>query len=240
MAKRWVIPDIHGCSKTLKSLLDYHIKPTKHDWLYFLGDYIDRGPDSKGVIDIIRKLQEDEYNVRLLKGNHEDYLIKAYKAEFERKSFLGIKSKNHMKEEWKKFGGKETLESFGVKNLQDFPKEYIDWLAKLELFIELEDFVLVHAGLNFDNDDPFEDEQSILWLRDFKPQPEKINNRTLIHGHVPINLELIYHLKKGNSYKYIDLDNGIYMNDRIGFGNLVAMELDSKEIVAQNNIDMDS
>ncbi|MFC2107352.1 metallophosphoesterase family protein [Bacteroidota bacterium] len=238
MANRWVIPDIHGCAKTLKSLLDFHVKPTKHDMLYFLGDYIDRGPDSKGVIDIIRKLQDDEYNVRLLKGNHEDYLIKAYAAESERKSFLGIKSKNRMKEEWKKYGGKETLESFGVKDLKDIPIEYIDWLAKLELFIELDDFVLVHAGLNFNNDDPFEDEHAILWLRDFKPQPEKINMRTLIHGHVPINLELIHHLKGGNSYKYIDLDNGIYMSDRSGFGNLVALELNSMEVVAQNNVDM--
>ena len=51
MSQRWIIPDIHGCTKTLSVLLENLLKVTKHDELYFLGDYIDRGPDGKGVID---------------------------------------------------------------------------------------------------------------------------------------------------------------------------------------------
>ena len=78
MHKQWVIPDIHGYLKTLRALIENQIRPSKHDWLYFLGDYIDRGPDSKGVIDYIRKLQDDQYNVRLLRGNHEDYCLHAF------------------------------------------------------------------------------------------------------------------------------------------------------------------
>ena len=53
MSKRWIIPDIHGCAKTLKVLLENMLTVTKHDQLYFLGDYIDRGPDSKGVLDYL-------------------------------------------------------------------------------------------------------------------------------------------------------------------------------------------
>ena len=71
MRKRWVIPDIHGCHKTLKSLIEELIKPSRYDELYFLGDYIDRGPDSQKVIDYIRFLQKDEYTITALpKSRH--------------------------------------------------------------------------------------------------------------------------------------------------------------------------
>ena len=56
MRKRWVIPDVHGCVNTLKALIEEQIKPARYDELYFLGDYIDRGPDSRAVIDFIRNL----------------------------------------------------------------------------------------------------------------------------------------------------------------------------------------
>ncbi|MCD4725290.1 MAG: hypothetical protein K8R63_10665 [Bacteroidales bacterium] len=109
----------------------------------------------------------------------------------------------------------------------------------LKTHIILEDFVLVHAGLNFSNTDPFEDEIAMLWSRDFSPQAEKINGRTLIHGHLPINLETIFMLKNNpEKYKYIDLDNGVYMAGREGFGNLVALELNSMELYSQYNLDM--
>ena len=57
MNRRWVIPDIHGCINTLKQLIETGIMPTKEDELYFLGDYIDRGPDGRGVIDYIMSMQ---------------------------------------------------------------------------------------------------------------------------------------------------------------------------------------
>ena len=75
MKKQWVIPDLHGCSQTLQALITEQIRPSRSDVLYFLGDYIDRGPDSKGVIDYIITLQENEYEVKVLKGNHEDYFL---------------------------------------------------------------------------------------------------------------------------------------------------------------------
>ena len=64
MSKRWIIPDIHGCLRTVKALLENTLLVTKHDQLYFLGDYIDRGPDGKGVIDYLMHLQKEEYNVQ--------------------------------------------------------------------------------------------------------------------------------------------------------------------------------
>ena len=67
--RRYVIGDIHGCGKALRSLVD-EISPTKDDELIFLGDYVDRGPDSRGVIDQLIELR-DHYRVILLRGNHE-------------------------------------------------------------------------------------------------------------------------------------------------------------------------
>ncbi len=60
MPKTWIIPDIHECANTLQLLVEQQIRPDKKDRLIFLGDYIDRGPDSKGVIDFIMHLQETE------------------------------------------------------------------------------------------------------------------------------------------------------------------------------------
>ena len=240
MSKRWVIPDVHGCSKTLRALFEFYISPSKDDVLYFLGDYIDRGPDSKGVIDFIRGLQAQGLNVKLLKGNHEESCVKSCLEERNlKKNFLGIRQKNHSKAAWKRYGGKETMESFGVSDLNDFPQEYINWLDNAHTYLETEDYVLVHAGLDYSLDNPLEDEYSMLWLRDFDPQPEKLGGRILIHGHVSLPLDDIFLMRdKPEHFGHIDLDNGIYMVGRPGFGNLVALELNSMELFSQYNIDM--
>lgn len=58
MPKQWVIPDIHGCVRTLRALIEQLVIPAKEDTLYFLGDFVDRGPDSKGVLDYVMGLKE--------------------------------------------------------------------------------------------------------------------------------------------------------------------------------------
>ena len=237
--KRWIIPDIHGCAKTLQALFDYYINPGVDDELYFLGDYIDRGPDSIGVINIIMRLQEEHFKVFLIKGNHEDTCVKACLEEKEVSKFLGIRGRNKIKADWKKFGGKETMRSFGVTDLRHMPAKYIEWMENQPTHIKLDNFVLVHAGLNFNEDDPFDDEHAMLWTREFSPQAEKIGNKTIIHGHVPVSLETIFQLRdRYEQLKYIDLDNGIYMVGREGFGSLVALELNSMELYSQYNLDM--
>jgi serine/threonine protein phosphatase 1 len=237
MRKHWVIPDIHGCVNTLKALIEEMIKPSKYDWLYFLGDYIDRGPGSKEVIDYLMHLQYEDYNIRTLMGNHEDYLIKSYEEEINLKSVFGIKFTNRKKKEWLFHGGKETMESFQLNELKDFPKKYLDWMRNLEYYIELDNYILVHAGFNFKAEKPFEDTDAMLWLRDFEIDSSMVSNKRIIHGHVPVSLEFIDLSIKNKSYKFIDLDNGCYMHDREGYGNLVALELNSLEYKVQYNLD---
>ena len=237
MSKTWIIPDIHGCVLTLQTMMEQQIKPDKTDRLIFLGDYIDRGPDSKGVIDFIMKMQEDGFRVTALKGNHEDFCVKAWEADKNRKSVFGIKAKSYPQKMWELNGGKQTMESFGTGWPFEIPEKYIRWMDQLDLFVESDKFIAVHAGFNFNLDDPFSDTQSMLWIREFRILPEKINNRILIHGHVPVNLELIDMAIRKQNPDFIDLDNGIYMNNKPGYGNLVVLEINSMEYKVQTVVD---
>jgi Calcineurin-like phosphoesterase. len=235
MKNRWIIPDIHGCSKTLKALVKEQIGPAKYDELYFLGDYIDRGPDSKGVIDFLMQLENEEFDVHFIIGNHEDYCIKAWEAD-QKKSLFGIKKT--AQKEWERYGGKQTLQSFGAKKPSEIPVAYIDWMKKCKPFIELEKYILVHAGMNFNAEDPFKDTRSMMWVRDFKVDYSKTHGKKIIHGHVPVDLCFIDLLLHSNTYKFIALDNGVYSVDSPGFGNLIALNIDTREIRIQFNLDM--
>ena len=160
---RWIIPDIHGCARTMKVLLENVLKVTKDDELFFLGDYIDRGPASKDVIDYLMDLQDKGWNIHCLKGNHEDYCVKAWEEDQKFHLF-----KPGIQKAWEAVGAKETFSSFGVKRPREIPKKYIDWMKNLDYYYELENYILVHAGLNFRIKNPFEDKHSMIWVRDFK------------------------------------------------------------------------
>ncbi len=237
MIKKWVIPDIHGCAKTLSTLIENQIKPNKNDHLIFLGDYIDRGPDSKGVIDYIMNLERNEYNVTALLGNHEDYCVRAYDEDIKNKGFLGFRRKTKIQQEWEMYGGLQALQSFDVEWPKDIPEKYIDWMRNRDYFIEVDDFIIVHAGLNFKKDDPFSDKRAMIWIRDFKVDKDKIFNKKVVHGHVPVSLEFIEISLNNPDYKFIDLDNGVYFNDRAGYGNLVALELTEMKYTIQSLMD---
>lgn len=239
MIKQWVIPDIHGCVRSLKALIEEQIVPSIDDQLIFLGDYVDRGPDSKGVIDYIIGLQDKGHDIIALKGNHEEFFVKSWDDDQALTKILFFKAGNASKKEWMKHGGRETLQSFGTNDLAEIPEHYIEWMRNLKLYHETGDFVLVHAGMNFRIDDPFSDEWAMLWFKDYKIIPEKIGYRRLIHGHTPVNLEFINNSLQNPSQPFIDLDNGCYMINVPGFGNLVALELGSLEWKIQPNLDME-
>ena len=231
---RWIIPDIHGCAKTLKVLLENMLRVTKDDELFFLGDYIDRGPTSKDVIDYLMNLQENGWNIHCLKGNHEDYCVKAWEADQKWHLF-----KPGIQKSWENVGAKETLKSFGVKRPREIPQKYIDWMRNLDYYFELEKYILVHAGLNFRIKNPFEDKQSMIWVRDFKVDFEKTNGRRIIHGHLPEDYSFIdFVIKNPKSHDFIALDNGVFNTKKTGMGNLMAFNPDTNDLFAQSNMDM--
>lgn len=236
MSQRWIIPDIHGCTKTVKALLENLLRVTKNDTVYFLGDYIDRGPDGKGVIDYLMHLKEEEYDVHFLKGNHEDLCVTAYEAD-QKKKLFGAKHKEQ--KEWEAVGAKATLDSFGVKHPREIPKLYIDWMNACEPYIEIEEFILVHAGMNFKAEKPFEDTRSMMWTRNFKVDYDKSHGKKIIHGHIPVDYSFMTLVIENNTaYDFIALDNGVYVTDKPGMGNLMAFNPDTKQLLAQSNMDL--
>lgn len=221
MARKIAIGDIHGCNKTFQSLLFDKLQISQDDEIYLLGDYIDRGPDSKGVINTILTLRNQGFQVYTLRGNHEQMMMDSVN---DIKSYF----------QWVFNGGEFTMESFGVKRYQDMPNIYKDFFNSTKIVIQAERYILVHAGLNFKNEDIFEDQDFILWGRGFKPHQPKLGNKLLLHGHTPKPLEYILN-QKGNIY---NLDGGcVFLNKRKGLGSLVALILDDMEFVYLKCID---
>ena len=218
----------------MKVLLENVLKVTKDDELFFLGDYIDRGPASKDVIDYLMDLQDKGWNIHCLKGNHEDYCVKAWEEDQKFHLF-----KPGIQKAWEAVGAKETFSSFGVKRPREIPKKYIDWMKNLDYYYELENYILVHAGLNFRIKNPFEDKHSMIWVRDFKVDFEKTNGRRIIHGHLPEDYSFIdFVIKNPKSHDFIALDNGVFNTNKAGMGNLMAFNPDTNELIAQSNLDM--
>lgn len=236
--KKWVIPDIHGCAKTLKALLEQQVQPASDDLLIFLGDYIDRGPDSKGVVDYLMQLQANGQQMIALRGNHEEYLLLAIEKDKElRAGSIFRRKKNHLFDKWLRHGGDDTMQSFGLKHPRKIPQAYLDWFNDLQLFTQQNNYLIVHAGLNFERRDPLEDHNAMLWSRTFVAQPEKIGGRVVIHGHVPVSLSFIQSQIADKTSKYIPLDNGCYLKGNEGMGNLLAFELTTRQLLVQPSLD---
>jgi serine/threonine protein phosphatase 1 len=238
MSNQWVIPDIHGCYYTLKKLLEDKIKISKSDELYFLGDIIDRGKHSKQVLDYLIDLETQGYQIKPIKGNHEEYFISAYESELAHKKTIFGKAHSKDFMFWYKVGGKETLQSFDLKRLEEIPDSYIKWINKLPYYYILDKYVIVHAGLNFNIENPFRDKSFMLNCTNFEVIPEKIQHKTIIHGHIPLSMEGIETLKKEkDTFHYICIDNGCYYEKDDAYGSLLALNLKDLEFVSQVNID---
>jgi serine/threonine protein phosphatase 1 len=141
-----------------------------------------------------------------------------------------------MRKDWYFNGGMPTLRSFGVRETSEVPYHFMEFLGSLEYFHETGDYIIVHAGLNFDIPDPLADREGMLWIRNTFVLPEKIGNRTMIHGHTPVSAAEIRQAVESNS-KDIDLDGGCVYTGIEGLGNLCALELNSLRLEVQPNVD---
>ena len=233
----WVIGDIHGCFLTLKSLLEDKIHLSKEDTVYLLGDMIDRGKRSKETLDYIISLQQQGYAILPIKGNHEDLLIRLYNEK--REGFVLFKypcSNSHRR--WMLCGGQCTLDSFQVGKIHNIPYHYIQWMEALPYYHVLEDFILVHGGLDFSSDDPLANTKAMLTCKKMDIIPELIENKIIIHGHTKCSRMRIEHMIEQRHQNYhINLDNGCILADKEGFGSLLALNLDTMTLVSQESID---
>ena len=195
----YAIGDIHGCAKELTALLalidkddQAHADTKTKSRLIFLGDYVDRGPQSKEVIDQLLAVREARPDTIFLKGNHEAAML----------DFLDNPEDMY---HWLDWGGENTLESYGVSPvlgrapeelgadlIQKLPEAHNAFLRNLDLHHEARDFLFVHAGVRPGVALEDQQEEDVLWIR--KPfhnaaerdRPEQV----VVHGHQPMKKPL--------------------------------------------------
>jgi serine/threonine protein phosphatase 1 len=211
----YAVGDIHGRADLLSKLLEQircdvaDSAPPERPILIFVGDYIDRGPSSREVVDIILSLQaEGFFSVGALRGNHDQFLL----------DFLQDGSSGPM---WLEFGGAATLAAYGVKPprsrvdvdawaetaaelARNMPPEHRRFFESTAPMAVFENFVLVHAGVR--PNIPLEDQapEDLIgirntFLQDDDPSPGNI----VVFGHTPQSEPLLTHSKIG-------IDTGAY------------------------------
>ena len=166
------IGDIHGCSSALRTLIAA-IAPTPDDTIATLGDYVDRGLDSKGVLDELIALADRCRLVPIL-GNHDEMMLHARDGRDDLRF-------------WLECGGQTALDSYGDRvGLNAVPREHFQFLASCRAYFETETHFFTHANYRADLPLDRQDEQTLRWLslRDYVPGPH-ISGKTTVVGHTP-------------------------------------------------------
>lgn len=187
----YAVGDIHGCDGLLAQLHRAMAKDAAsfggERKIVYLGDYVDRGPDSRGVIDrLIRGLPG--FSARHLKGNHDAALL----------DFL---AHSETYPAWQNYGGTETLVSYGVRPprgdspaaLEEtrtafaaaLPPAHLQFLRDLELSVVIGDYLFVHAGIRPGIALDSQSEQDLLWIRDEFLYSSRTYEKIVVHGHTP-------------------------------------------------------
>jgi serine/threonine protein phosphatase 1 len=179
--RSYVVGDIHGCLDELATLIEA-LPMELNDRLVFLGDYIDRGPDSKGVVSYLLELrQAGKQQIVFLKGNHEDMLL----------SFIGLPGLYG--DMFLYNGGRATLTSYGISSPSAsveevrarIPPAHFDFFTTLETYYVMGSFLCVHAGIHPGKPLEAQSEAELLWIRNEFIQNVHHLPYTVLFGHTP-------------------------------------------------------
>ncbi len=221
----YAIGDIHGRADLLEQLLsqidsDDSARGPADTHVIFLGDLVDRGPDSARVIDLARSYAGSRPNVRFLMGNHEEVYLKAASGDPKSVRFFY------------RIGGKETLMSYGMSQhaliemkteelaeemLRILPPEHIRFLQGFEDMIEIGDYVFVHAGVRPGVPLHEQTPSDLRWIREDFLADNEYHGKVVVYGHT-ISDEVV---EKPNR---IGIDTGAYYS-----GKLTALCLEGSE-----------
>jgi serine/threonine protein phosphatase 1 len=189
----YAIGDIHGRADLLAALLrqidaDCALYPSSRPIVVFIGDYIDRGPASREVLDLLLGCQRTRETV-FLKGNHETLV----------RRFLSVPA---VLDEWRLCGGLETLVSYGLKPsinpgvaeqrrlanelAKSIPKPHLEFLDSLKLSFSCGDFLFVHAGIRPGVPIRKQSEEDLLWIREEFLSCDQRFEKFVVHGHTPV------------------------------------------------------
>lgn len=223
-----VIGDLHGHYKPLLRILE-KIALNDGDLAVFIGDYIDRGYESRSIVQRLIELQFVNPETVFLKGNHEDMLL----------GCLGYPAVVSDLQTWLYNGGAATLASYGmgVRDLQKLsnlwdhteraaiireviPEDHIRFFKELQLYVETDHFFLCHAGVDpsCTVDEGKERVFDLLWMRDHLYADTSLWDKTVVCGHTPLREVLMRE-------NLICVDTGLHY-----FGRLSAVDILSKKI----------
>ncbi len=167
------IGDIHGCARALRAIIEI-VQPQRDDTLIPLGDCIDRGPDSRHVIDELLSLREKCHLVPLL-GNHEEMML----------NFLDGRTQP---DDWLEFGGMATLESYSPKlDPREISPDHIEFVRTWGDYFESDTHFFVHASYEPQRRLAEQHWQTMRWqsLRDGVPAPH-VSGKTAVVGHTSL------------------------------------------------------
>lgn len=195
----FAIGDVHGCANELRRLLN-ELPLTPQTTVVFLGDLIDRGPDSKGVVDTVLELRK-HCKVVAIMGNHEDLLHGFLEDPGSRKGGLFILN-----------GGSATLQSYAVGNGRwRIPREHLEFFASMPLSYQTEYDYFVHAGvpdMPLAEIDPLEHRHALLWTRRPFLESDYRWDKMIVHGHTVVQDVEIHENR-------INMDTGCVFSNRL-------------------------
>ncbi|MEO5866057.1 MAG: metallophosphoesterase family protein [Sphingomonas sp.] len=226
----YAIGDIHGRLDLLDKLLvrieqDDLARGQSATQLIFLGDLVDRGPDSAGVVERLRRLAETNVNMRFLLGNHEETFLRAIEGNTKALKFFC------------RYGGRETILSYGIPpdeydrlDYDDLaarlaplvPSSHRDFLGRFEDLITIGDYAFVHAGVRPDM--PFDSQtvHDLRWIREPFLGHRGMLDKVVVHGHtISEQVEILPHR--------IGIDTGAYMS---GVLSALGLERDDRWILS--------
>jgi serine/threonine protein phosphatase 1 len=244
----WFIGDIHGELKLLERLLENVLK-FDPDHILFVGDYIDRGPHSREVVDLIMQL---ETGITCLMGNHELMMLNAMED-------LGFGYSPV--ELWYYNGGEATLQSFGATSFFNFresmEERYIEFFQSLQMshVVEVGSHIKVlgtHAGIS--PVIPLEDQlalrnymdftrymlnnhidqgDSFLWVRDafFNGSPSLWEGYLVVHGHTP-TLKLKRFITSNGQTDFLFVENDLSIRKELNSGSILSVDIDSGSVIS--------
>ena len=223
--RAYAVGDVHGRLDLLDRMLaeiesDRAGRDKRKTILVFLGDLIDRGPDSAGVIERLRSLDLVGVRLLFLAGNHEEVLLRILKGE------RGVLNS------WLRFGGAECLQSYGldpewVRSQREgdalrairkaIPREHAEFLSGFADSVRFGDYLFVHAGIRPDVDLSLQLQQDLRWIRQAFLEDERDHGFVVVHGHT-ISDDVVERPNR------IGIDTGAYRS-----GKLTALCLEDEE-----------
>ncbi|WP_448375069.1 metallophosphoesterase family protein [Fervidobacterium sp.] len=202
----WAIGDIHGCLRSLESLIN-KVSPGPEDKLIFLGDYIDRGPDSKGVVDFLLLLSKQTQCV-FLRGNHEQMLIDV----IDNKDDIFL---------WNMNGAQATLRSYGNLIELETNEEHMKFFRNTKYYHIEGNYLFVHGGVRPNIPLENQEKRDIIWIREEFITKKHNLGYIVVFGHTPF--ENVYF-----GEDKIGIDTGCVYG-----GKLTALEVNTRRVIQE-------